>query len=546
MAKTTIDLSGIGGLAPRWQGDRFSSVANWQDRILGNSNMYADGVVNPLSKYGYVTGAVNTFATITGALTQVASATIVDTFNTDTNADAYIFDRGSSVWRLSTLSDTSLEDIIVTFGAEGTDLEIYTINGVKKLFFSYKLAGGGDIGISPLPYVDTSDDDWLSTAASGAFHTGATNNTRMIVADNGFMYVLDGSAVHKIDGTTDGGANGTATANVLLFPATFSLIDAIDLRGQMWIALMRTSRDIFAGTLNVAKYSEFTGVYIWDRQSTKVDMTDFITIEGVKEVRTIIGFRGIPWVFTVSADGHTQLRKYTGTEFSIVCELGLTDYPRYHDSVSVTDDFIIWTANNGNVFMYGKIDYSAQDALYKIGDLTSATPDGETFQFAGAMLPMGTQYSGTTGFENEGISYYMSFETDTSPYFYTRRWVPYMAYYEGNGQFPHAGNFKSMVKLLPKLSHVKSVTLFYPKTNTGSGSTEVLDVDLYFNQSRTSWGTKTLTRDDGVRGYKFISIGEPNVNSIQLGLTWKTNNGLTATITPSYCEVEYEETKKIK
>ena len=192
---------------------------------------------------------------------------------------------------------------------------------------------------------------------------------------------------------------------------------------------------------------------------------------------------------------------------------------------------------------YGEVGWLNRN---QIGDLSEATPDGLTFYHSGAMLLMGTEESGSEGYESEALAYYLNFKVSNSPYYCMKRWVPHVAYIGGADQFPHAGSFKSMVKLLPKLSNVKSITLYYPKENTGTGTTEVLDVDVYFNQSKTSWGTKTLTRDDGARGYKFISIGEPNVNSIQLGLTWRVANSLRYTITPVYAEIEYEETKKIK
>ena len=81
---------------------------------------------------------------------------------------------------------------------------------------------------------------------------------------------------------------------------------------------------------------------------------------------------------------------------------------------------------------------------------------------------------------------------------------------------------------------------------SSSGSTESMYVNVYFNMSSTTWGSTTLTRDDGVRGWKYILVGEHNVNFIQLGLNWNTGSGLAFAITPCYAEIEYEPSTKAR
>ena len=124
-----------------------------------------------------------------------------------------------------------------------------------------------------------------------------------------------------------------------------------------------------------------------------------------------------------------------------------------------------------------------------------------------------------------------------------KRWFPYAYSIAGVSQVPNAGNVYSLVKPLPKLSHLKSITLFFPPTS--SGSTQILDVSVYLNQSATAWATTTMTLNDGARAFKFIPINQHNVNFVQLGLAWKTNITMAQAITPMYAELDYEPTGKI-
>lgn len=514
--KAIINLSGTGGLCPQYYD------SDWHTRIIGAENQYADGIVNPYHKLGRINPAKVTFTACkdSGAaeLTSFTKATQIDTVN----SHLFFFLYGK-IHELTTYTDTVFDTTAHTLTAcAPTDLEIYMVNGVRKLFFSYKKASStDDIGI--FDFSSTWDDDWLSTACSGAFHVG-TNWHKMIVADNGYMYVLDGSAVHKIDGSTDGGANGTVTANVLLFPATFQLIDGVDIRGLTWMAIIQSSRNIYSGTQNTGLFNELCGVYIWDRQSTQANMQDFIPINGIREIRALFSFRGIPACFTVSSNRITELRIYNGNEFEIKAEFGIRAHPRFPDSVSVSGNMITWLGDDGYIYSYGSPRVGMLDASYKIGDITG---EATNYGHGGAMIAAGTT--------NEG--YYMSINADSKGK--VRLWNPYV-FSAGNAL---AGGFKSMVKALPKLSTVKSITLYYPCLG-GTGTTRTIDVNIYFNQSSTTWGATQMTRADNARGYKYIPVGKSGVNFVQIGIDHQTATGLVYQPTPNYAEIEYEVKNK--
>jgi len=528
-----IDLSGRGGLVNKYHGDYISAAGKPELRYLIDETQYASGYVNPIKKYGYLSPINNTVRLSSGSDPNVATAaTIVD----PVTLRMYFFERGTDLCQLQDgLGDVGFNANRTIAGATGTDLEIYQVNGVRKLFYSYQKSGGGNIGIHD--FATTFNDTWLSGTVSGAFNTGATNNVKMVVADNGFMYVLDGAAVHKIDGTTGGGANGTATANVLTFPSSFQITDGVDARGNLWISITQNTNDLESAPTSVARYSTSSGIYIWDRQTTVMKSSDFIPIDGVREIRFILSFRGVPHSFTIGANGYTQLRGFTGNEFSILRELGPSAFPRFKDSISVDSNFISWLGVDGLFYSYGRVQGEEKDGLFILGDFTTKVADGRTFRNSGAILLAGTSETVSSGDNGSPIGYYVTFD-DTSVEGYVAKWFPHANSATSITPQAHAGNLYSGIKPLPRLSGVQDIVLYYPALSSLSGSSTNATLSIYFNQSSTAYKSYTVTNDDAARGYVRIPVGKKSgVNFVQLGLTWSTTNGLANCITPMYAAI---------
>ena len=55
----------MGGLCPRYFGDKVFDVPNPNLRILGGDNQYAGGVANPIARLGYLTPANDTKKAVT-------------------------------------------------------------------------------------------------------------------------------------------------------------------------------------------------------------------------------------------------------------------------------------------------------------------------------------------------------------------------------------------------------------------------------------------------------------------------------------------------
>ena len=532
--KEIIDLSGVGGLAPRNYGNRCYSVEHPEEIIIGNDNQYAAGVVNPITRLGYISPANKTVSDVGSVVSEISATINVP------NQGIYFLGRyySSSVnlWKAND-GDLTLSAVSFTAYTTGIDLEYYTVNGVQRLFISVygSTATTGDI----MTYDFSGyDQTWFSATATGGAKMG-NNNIRMVVADNGFMYVLEGSTVHKVDGTETGGANGTVTMNVLTFPAIFQILDGVDLAGLLWIAIYNSESDLYVNPLSAVLPSSKIGVYIWDRQSTVVSMENFIPIKGVSQIRAIFAFRGLPACFTVSNSGYTQLRIYNGRNFEIVRELELGAVPNYPDSVSVNDIGITWLGYNGKFYFYGKITVGATDALYNIGDVSSyVTANGS----AGSIL----HSQNTSGTIPDGLNphpegYYFGAYDGTTRV--VKKWYPYAFYADGGYMVSDSGNFHSMNKELPKLSEVKSITIY--SLPSGSGSFEALAyLKIYFNQSDTEWKTITLDSTDRDRGYKYIPVGEKNINSVRIGWSYKDDITINSQISFRYAVIEYKVTNK--
>lgn len=533
-SKLYIDLSGRAGLAPKFQGDVNDAVGHPERRYLGKAGKMAQGIYNPLRMYGYMAPSTNSFTAITesdagGDFTNELRATLYDSLGGHywmaENGNLIWRDLGGSLtnWRLPLSGGPPISGTNVKV----TDLELYQLNGVRTVFYSYQeTATGGNIG--RIRYDDLAGaSNWLSAVATGGFNLGSTNDHFMVVADNGFMYVGDGNSLHKIDGSTNGGANGTATANVLVFPAYFSLVDGVDWRGNLYLALESGDPQV-SPSGNTSSFNEqVTGVYVWDRQSTVLGSSDFIPMLGVKQIRKLyIAPNGELRAIVVSSERLIQIRRFDGVTFAVMEELGTQAYPGYRDSVTKIGGLTIWLAQDGYFYAHGSIATGEPEALYTLGDTTSLLTGSYN---AGAVLAFDNNASTTTARQ----AIYWSGKTSI-PAVYHKLWYPH-----GVGGVGGAGNVYSLINFLPKLSTVDNIAIrCLPPTS--SGSTIIGTVSVYFNQSTTAFKAYDVTLTDAQRGYLYIPIHKPYVNSVQIRVSWPTNQALgNDDFFPSLAEVEY-------
>jgi hypothetical protein len=108
------------------------------------------------------------------------------------------------------------------------------------------------------------------------------------------------------------------------------------------------------------------------------------------------------------------------------------------------------------------------------------------------------------------------------------------------------GDIYTPLKLLPKMSTIKSIDIFMARTSGGAGV--MADLKFYFNQNTTASFTKTITVADCAKGYVHYEINKPFVNSLQIETEYKTNVKLTFVedYMPAYAIIEYEPTNTLK
>jgi len=529
MSSLTIDLSGRKGLAPMFGGDSDRTLGTPELRILGADGQMANGIYNPLKRYGYLSPANNKFTDVTvgGSAPSVKMTSSIYDIE---NQDFYIGEEGRNIWKGDTLDDIALTSVLeLPASSKIYDLELYEQAGTKKLYFLYETSGGDmEIGNANTPFA-AEDIDWLSTVADGGFSNGLTNRAFMRVADNGFMYIFQDNNVHKVDGTTQGGTNGTVTANILQFPAYFQIIDAIDYRGKVYIALrMDTGSNV---TTEQNAYNSKVGVYIWDRLSTVVNMRDFIAIEGVRRLHKLhVSPEGRLRLTSENSLRYAEIREFTGSAFNTIKQIASDGISYYLDTLTNMDNMTVWCGNDLNIYAFGKLTPGDSEEIYKIGKL----PTGS---LCSALLYGGANtFFGSSGFKDTRSALYLAGTTTF------KTWDIYGTGKVEATSLANVGNVYSLVKYLPQMSTVEYIDIYGMRTGTGSAA--VATVELYFNQNNDSDFAmkKTITRDEMSRGYVRLEVNKQYINAIQFKVKFETNPLSGFDFAPSFAVVNYQAT----
>lgn len=529
-----IDLSGKNGLAPNHFAGFSSDTAQPNLVYEAKDGQVAGGVYNPFRQPGYLSPANNTFEALTGLSTTVIGSTIYDA-NTD-NDDTYFAERGTQLWQLTAFDDTSFASIRTISGAIITDLEIYTVNGVKKLFYAYNKSGGGNIGMVDLP-ATTFNDTWLSATATGGATLSADGDIFMVSGDDGYLYIFDKYEVHKLDGTTSGGTNATLHGDALVFPTHYVSTDALDYRGNMWIAMQTDG----VNPNNTGSFiPSICGVYLWDRLTTASRMRDFIPVRGVRNIRKIyLGHDDTVRLICITIDRRVVIKKFNGTSFNTIHELGMSAYPNYRDSVATHSNYTTWLGADGVLYANGVAPTSTSEGIFKIGDLATASIT------TGAIVPQYANTSTSSLKNSTGlILNYVASGTSLA-----KRWVMHgigTSPIGSNNLTQNTGSVYTPVKLMPPLSTVNKIVIYMAPGAT-SGTTTRGSIAIYFNQSTTAWATKTITSADIAKGYFEIEVNKSYINSVQFKITYPGNVIAVATdFMPYLALVDYQPTNTLK
>ena len=132
MAKLPIDISGRLGLLERHQGDLNDTVAQPHLRYLGADGQFAEGIFNPIKKYGFISPANGKYASLTGTIAAKVNAIAYDA----ENDVVYFSEDGQNILKLTSLSDVSLENhLSLASGSKFKDMQLYELNNTKSLVY---------------------------------------------------------------------------------------------------------------------------------------------------------------------------------------------------------------------------------------------------------------------------------------------------------------------------------------------------------------------------------------------------------------------------
>lgn len=435
---------------------------------------------------------------------------------------------------------TYLYDSLITYGRE-------LLATVPVTMLGYGL----QVGHTSVPATSLSSAN--STFSSNINRPGAFiqkisgDYAFMRVADNGFAYVFSDNHVHKIDGNTTGGTTGTLTKDVLLFPGTFRITDAVDYRSNLYLGVHQYS--VTTATTSLSNYTGKCGIYVWNRISTQLSSADYIELPGAREIKKIYASPdGVLKLITISDNGTTELREFGyndsgGVVFPVKKRLGIGAFPQLPDGLSTAGDKVTWLANDGNIYVEKG---NAVTKLHQVKAPGTGTAGLAQNITSGALLyGSATETAGDTFRTNkQGISF--SYKDGSS--YYTKKIYPFDLTTGANAaQTPLQGDVYTQVKLVPIGSAVRNIRIYNAPTTT-SDTTVIATVKIYFNQSATasmpSGMTKSITKAEAKRGYVDFHINKSNIHAVQIEVEWATGVSIGDDMyMPSVAVVTYDELK---
>jgi len=524
MAKLPIDLSGRKGLS----NNNSQPVAN---NYSAENGSIVGGTFNPFIREGYLSPASGTVSTVAMDNTPVD---MVSSLYDPENDHIWLLDSNGQLFKGTSTTDVALTREVDLAGTS-LDTADYIVNGARKMFIAYRNgAGDADLAISNFPW-DTGTDDltWLTATVTGQFSNDLALNDDVILvpADNGFMYMCMINQIHKIDGTSGGGASGTTTANVVVFPNNFSIVDAVDYRGSLFAAVHQYTKHTRVSTIALLKGNPPVGVIIWNRRSTVVGLDDYIPIPDAKAIHSLyISPNANLRAIVTTSSGMVEIKEFTGSSFRTIQQVTYGDYPVRRKSVQVMGNMTYFMSKLGVLYAHGSLSPGKPEGLYKI--YTAATPHATNG--SSVILPIG-------GDTTVPPAMYFDYFTAGSA-----RAVRRLAIQTFAGQYSSenagAGNVFTPVFDLPLMSTVKYIDVYTYKS-VNATSDEMGQVKVYFNNSSSAFKTESVTEAKLNRGYFRIELNKAFVDSIQLEIIADTGETMgTDDFAPSIAVVDYEPT----
>lgn len=382
------------------------------------------------------------------------------------------------------------------------------------------------------------DLDWLS---SKEVIPSAAKYNFMRKADNGFVYLFTQNRVSKIDGSSLGGDDGAISKNILLFPRKHHIVDAVDYRSKLFMAIHQ-HRMPSGNTVDMVPGS--CGIYVWNRISTQLTKADYIDLPGVREIKKLyISPDQVLKMLVISENGLTEVREFGyndsgGVVFRVKKRLGQGAYPEYPDGLTTMGDKVVWLASDGRVYFERdgviciplEINVSPTTAA---GAINSITP--------GAIFYGSNASTADTGYRENRQALILNYYDDATVKM-NRLYVFDLETKDGTTQVASTSDVFSPVKFLPVTSDLQSVRIYnYPTVGTATDA--IAYVKIYFNQSSSVGMTKTITLKEASRGYVDLKVNKRYIHAVQIEIEWVPTEVLTENIyMPSLAVLTYDQT----
>lgn len=479
--------------------------------------------------------------------------------NYDNTTETFTVNTGTDVITLtkSNANYTIANDMVVYFTTSGTlpggmsTNSYYVINatdsGTSATFKISNSLGGSAVDITSSgtgtqylsPYRDAA-----STFFINSLEFSINGKVKMIKSGDGFMYILDGFKVHRFDGTVIGGSRGTLYQSILQAPSYYRFTGGIDHKNNMYI-IMHQNPSLGIGANNGQKVTTECGVYIWNRQASFFNSSQYIPINGIREINRIwVNEADEILLMATDSENYGQLYKFNGTSFVKIKRLPQRGVVFYDDSLYVSSYGTTWLAADGLIYHWGVSPKGTKPGLFILGELNSSsssmnlTPGVALHGSTTPTYPESTYFSYNDGGVKIG-RFYPNFNGGTT----------------GTDIYTHRGDISTPVVYLPKMSTLNHIDLFFSTTTT-SGSTIVASIKFYKNQQSSPFMTKYITRDDLVKGYISIELNVPYSNSMQMRFnyfnlssappTGGTQTSGTLDFAPSFAVLKYTPSQTIR
>lgn len=591
MAQLILDLTGKGGLTPRFYGDIEDTTQRPQLRYLGGDDQMAYGVYNPLRRYGYMCPATISKVALTGTISAATTCGIFDPITSEV-----YFAGGRYIQSLSGLQDTSLTQKL-DLGAVGTmnitDLEIYQINGVRKLFYSYTRA------------------NFTGLAVTGTANNGA--GLIRITTDANPLKAGDTVTIQNVGGTTE--ANGNNWAITVISSTQFDLVGSTyanawtsggtvnetgtQPNGEIGIATIAfATEDVDwlstapVGAFNTSGVGTFMRVatdgymYVFDRNEVhKIDGTtaggtngtvspSIIIFDIDYRIKDAIDYRNNMYIAidkTQSNRGDGSIGCFNSKSSGIYIWDRLTNEVKMRDFISirgVREILNLWISPNDELMCMvitdtrsiqickfngtkfatvHELGYNSfpryLDSLALISSLSCWLGNDNTIYGYGSPVygeKEGLFMLSKPSITSAGILLSGAFDEDNSlirmgAYFsHTVTSTPTISRWSPNGvgtiwATAQKANQGDIFTLVKFLPKMSTVSHLdiYCAKGTGGISPDVT-LKIYFNQGTTASITKTITTADISKGYFHVELNKPFVNAIQLEFEYNTTTTLSS------------------